>query len=157
MGIVHSIPASSARCLQSENQLSVDRYLVSFKKYVTEHNVWDRVKDLTLVASTMSSEHCKQAYDAIDRDVTRAMLHAENECKRPAGKYAWSPKLWDAGLLARYWYLSLKDIERGKPASLATAALLVRLHELRFPLLTTRVSIAPLCALDGKQPSRPSS
>ena len=37
------------------------------------------------------------------------MLHAEKEARRPAGKYERSPKLCEAGLLARYWHLRLRD------------------------------------------------
>jgi hypothetical protein len=35
----------------------------------------------------------QESYDAIDRDVTRAMLSTEKAVKRPTGKYVWSPKL----------------------------------------------------------------
>jgi hypothetical protein len=60
---------------------------------------------LVLQAANLSADQLQQPYDAIDRDVTRAMLHAEKQAKRPAGKYSWSPKLREVGLLTLYWHL----------------------------------------------------
>ncbi|KAI2502680.1 hypothetical protein MHU86_11805 [Fragilaria crotonensis] len=102
------IAPPKARALRSEDQPSVDRYLESFKQYADDHRLWDRVADLTTVASTLTPEQCKESFDAIDRDVTRGMLHAEKQARRPSGKYAWSPKLREAGLTARYWHLREK-------------------------------------------------
>lgn len=94
MGLVDPIVPTKARVLRLEDQPSVDRYLEAFKRYPDDHHrLWDRVNDLTTAASPMTSAKCKLSFDAIDRDVTRAMLHAEIEARRPAGKYAWSPML----------------------------------------------------------------
>jgi hypothetical protein len=74
---------------------------------------------------------CGLAYDAIDRDITCAMLHAEKLARRPAGKYAWSPKLREAGLMARYWHLRLREIEYGyclRTPILAIKTRLISLH-----------------------------
>ena len=56
----------------------------------------------------------QESYDAIDRDVMRAMLSAEKAAKRPTGKYVWSPKLREHGLLTRYWRLRLRVLECGR-------------------------------------------
>ena len=63
------------------------------KEYVAEHNVRERLDALSLVAHTMPQTSRQESYDAIDRDVTCAMLSAEKAAKRPTGKYVWSPKL----------------------------------------------------------------
>ncbi len=126
MGSVDSISPAPARRLNSENQVSVDRYLAAFKKYADDHNIDERVTALVNIAASLSTSQCKQSYDAIDRDITRAMLHAEKEAKRPAGKYAWSPKLREAGLLARYWHMRLKEIESG---SSSRSSVLARLRQ----------------------------
>jgi hypothetical protein len=55
----------------------------------------------------------QESYDAIDRDVTRAMLSAKKAAKRPTGKYVWPPKLREHGLLTRYWRLHLHELECG--------------------------------------------
>jgi hypothetical protein len=56
--------------------------------------------------STLPLAQCVLGYDSIDPDTTPAMLHAKKLARRPAGKYAWSPKLQEAGLLAQYWHLA---------------------------------------------------
>ncbi len=110
MGAVHGIPPAQSRRLQYENPLSVERYLEAFTQYEKDHNIHQRIHDLKAAASSMPVERCTSCYDAIDRDVTRAMLHAEKQSKRTA----WSPNLRNAGLVAQYWHLRLKAIERGK-------------------------------------------
>jgi hypothetical protein len=103
MGSVDTIAPAKARALRSEDQPSVDRYLEAFKQYADDHRLWDRVNNLTTMASTLTSAQCKVRFDAIVRGVTKVMLHAEKQTRCPAGKYAWSPKLREAGLIARYW------------------------------------------------------
>ena len=39
------------------------------------------------------------------------MLSAEKAAKRPTGKYVWSPKLREHGLLTWYWRLRLRELE----------------------------------------------
>jgi hypothetical protein len=60
------------------------------------------------------------------------MLHAEKEAKRPSGKYAWSPKLPEAGLLARYWNLRLKELDSGISLTSAICRLQQRLRSLHI-------------------------
>ena len=121
MGTVDAILPAPARGLNSENQISVDRYLEALKQYLSDHKIESRVNDLITVAPSLTTLQCKASYDVIDRDITRAMLHAEKEAKRPSGKYAWSPKLREAGLLARYWHLRLKALDSGKPSNVLSA------------------------------------
>jgi hypothetical protein len=133
MGSVDHISNAKTRELRSEDQPSVDRYLEAFKKY-DDHRLWARVAALTIVASTMTSLQRKDSFDAIDRDVTRAMLHAEKEARRPAGKYAWSHKLREAGLLARHWHLRLRECEKNICLRSPIASLLVKIHSLCIAL-----------------------
>ena len=134
MGNVVDIPSAAGRRLQSENPLSVDRYLSAFKQYATDHNIWTREQELITVSLSLTSDQCKACYDPIDRDVTRAMLHAEKRAKRPTGKYAWSPKLRELGLVTRYWHLRLKATEHGLDLRSAIRALATRIRELQIPL-----------------------
>ena len=134
MGAVDSITPARARGLRSEDQPSVDRYLAAFKTYADDHNLWDRIDDLVTVASTLTPLQCKESFDVIDRDVTRGMLHAEKQAKRPSGKYAWSPKLREAGLLARYWHLRLREVEKDCCLKIPIAALLLRIKSLNIDL-----------------------
>jgi hypothetical protein len=135
MGAVDAIITAPSRGLHSENQVSVDRYLEALKKYFADHKIDNRVRDLKTVASSLTTSQCKESYDVIDRDVTRAMLHAEKEAKRPSGKYEWSPKLREAGLLARYWNLRLKELDGGAQMSSVLSRLRQRIHSLHIKLV----------------------
>ena len=79
LGKVCDIPPASSRRLQYENPLSVDLHIEAFRQYEMEHNIYQRIADLTAVAFSMPIERCKACYDAIDRNITRAMLHAEKK------------------------------------------------------------------------------
>jgi hypothetical protein len=103
------------------------------KEYVAEHNVRERFDDaLLLVAHTMPPTSQQASYDAIDRDVTRAMLSAEKAAKRPTGKYVWSPKLIEHGLLTRYWRLRLRELESRRQFRYQRKALQARLDSFRI-------------------------
>ena len=134
MGAVDKITPSKARVLRSDDQPSVDRYLAAFTKYAEDHHLWDRVKELTILAPSLPTDVCKQNFDAIDRDVTRGMLYAERQAKRPSGKFAWSPKLREAGLLARYWNLRLREVEKASCLHVPLTALTARLKLLNITL-----------------------
>jgi hypothetical protein len=111
LGQVDTITPHANRRLTSEDPISTDKYLKVLKEYVAEHNVHERLDTLLLVAHTMPPTSRQASYDAIDRDFTRAMLSAEKAAKRPTGKYVWSPKLREHGLLTRYWRLRLRELE----------------------------------------------
>ena len=143
LGPVAPIVSSSARRLNSEDQPAVDRYLEAFRQYATDHNLWSRVNDLATIAASLPVSQCKLRFDAIDRDVTRAMLYAEKQSRRPAGKYAWSPKLREAGLLARYWNLRLREIDRGICLRVPISALSKRLRKLGLSVIDDHTSDAP--------------
>ena len=133
LGSVGPIAPFAARGINSEDQPSVDRYIAAFLEYIKDHNLRQRVTELVVNAPFMPSQHCKDCFDAIDRDVTRGMLHAEKMAKKPSGKYAcWSPKLWEAGLLARYWHLRLREAEKGSSLSIALARLMQRIKTLNI-------------------------
>ncbi len=132
MGPISSIVPSKARRLRSEDPTSVDKYVEAFTQCAANHNLWQRVNDLALVASSLTVVQCKSGYDALDRDIMRAMLHAEKCAKRPSGKYSWSPKLREAGLMTRYWHLRLREIEHGYRLRIPILAIQTRLTVLHF-------------------------
>ena len=135
LGPVAKIVPPTGRRLNSEDQPSVDRYMEAFRQYADDHHLWRRVKELSTIAFSLPVSQCKACFDAIDRDVTRAMLHAERLSRRPSGKYAWSPKLREAGLRARYWHLRLRELENaGCCLRAPIAALSTRFQKLGLSL-----------------------
>jgi hypothetical protein len=144
MGPMAAILPAHSRRLCSEDQPSVDRYIAAFNVYADSHNLWQRVDDLAVVASSLSTEYCQMEFDAIDRDITRAMLHAEKLAKRPSGKYAWSSKLREAGLVTRYLPLRPREVEHHCNFRASILALKTRLHFLNFSVaddLSSDISI----------------
>ena len=111
LGQVDRITPHANRRLKSEDPVTTDKYLEVLKEYVAEHNVRERLDALLLVAHTMPQTTRQASYDTIDRDVTCVMLSAEKAAKRPTGKYVWSPKLREHGLLTWYWQLRLRELE----------------------------------------------
>ena len=132
MGTVDKIAPLQARGIRLDDQPSVDRYLAAFQTYADEHNIWKRVSELVTVAPSMPARAVKDCYDAIDRDVTRGMLHAEKLAKRITGKYAWSPKLCKAGLIARYWNLRLREVQKGIDLRVAIDQVVKRIKSLNI-------------------------
>jgi hypothetical protein len=117
MGSVENIVPSQARGLNSEDQPAVDKYLDAFKKYATDHNIWSRVKDLQTVAPFMTTEQVKDSFDTTGRDVTL---------------FAWSPKLREAGLTTRFWYLRRREVDGAKGLAIALKGVLNRLQTLNI-------------------------
>jgi hypothetical protein len=140
MGPTSAITSSKARLLRSEDQAAADKYIAAFHQYADDHNIWNRVNELATVASTLSMTQCALGYDAIDCDITRAMLHADELARRPSGKYAWSPKLRKAGLLARYWRLCLREVEHGHCLRAPILAIKTRLKSLKLNIVDDDLS-----------------
>jgi hypothetical protein len=109
LGQVDNIVRQANRQLNSEDPIATDLYLAAFKKYADDHDICGRLDDLKVVINSMTLERVRECYNSIDRDITRAMLHAEKTAKRPSGKYVWSPELRKHGLLTRYWRLRLRN------------------------------------------------
>lgn len=64
--------------------------------------------------------------------------------KRPSGKFAWSPKLREVGLVTRYWHLRLRDLETNYSLCIQISALRRRLTTLGCSVvddLTSDISI----------------
>jgi Reverse transcriptase (RNA-dependent DNA polymerase) len=128
LGQVDNIVRQANRQLNSEDPISTDLYLEAFKKYADDHDVCGRLDDLKVVLSSMPLDRVRDCYNAIDRDVTRAMLHAEKVAKRPSGRYVWSPELRKHGLLTRYWRLRLRNIP------ISQISISIQIHQLRIRL-----------------------
>ena len=114
MGQVDNIVRQANRQLNSEDPIATDLYLEAFKKYSDSHDICGRLDDLKLVLNSMTLNRVRECYNSIDRDITRAMLHAEKVSKKPSGKYVWSPELRKHGLLTRYWRLRLRNSPTSK-------------------------------------------
>jgi hypothetical protein len=136
LGQVDNIIRQANRQLKSEDPLVADLYLEAFKAYADNHDICGRLADLKLVLHSMTLTRVRECYEAIDRDVTRGMLHAEKAAKKPSGKYVWSPELRKHGLLTRYWRLRLRKVTTGQPY------LSLQIHQLRLRLSQLSIDVS---------------
>jgi hypothetical protein len=135
MGQVDNIARHANRQLHSEDPIATDLYITAFKKYADDHDICGRLDDLRLIIHSMTLHRIRECYNSIDRDITRAMLHAEKTAKKPSGKYVWSPELRKHGLLSRYWRLRLRNTTT--PQSLLT----IQIHQLRSRLVQLNIHL----------------
>ena len=83
------------------------------KENYETHNIFERLKELCIEIKgrTNLTRHKKMKYEALDRDIYRSCLNAEKESKKiNNGKYWWSPKLDQAGMILQYWQRRKKDV-----------------------------------------------
>jgi hypothetical protein len=133
--------APQFRQLQLDDPRIAEEYRKSVHKHFTNHNIYKRVQNIAARGKkedwTMEDD---DLYEAIDRDITRSMLSATNQCNlRKMHTEPWSPTIGLATNAINYWdvrikhkgdrnpisgvlkyYLSLSDVEAGahdKPLS----------------------------------------
>jgi hypothetical protein len=135
LGQVDNIVRQANRQLNSEDPITTDLYLAAFKKYADDHDICGRLDDLKLVIHSMTLHRVRECYNSIDRDMTRAMLHAEKTARKPSGRYVWSPELRKHGLLTRYWRLRLRQ------AAAPHLQLSTQLHQLRTRLTQLNITL----------------
>ena len=130
------IESSSTRALNSGNPAKVDKYNEEMTKYYEDHKIFDRMTRLKQQSTRMSRKQVRRRLNALDRDMGRAMLHAENQLRVPPRKYAWSPELRKAGLLLRYWKSCLADFYQESDSHRTHASIQQRLqqHDRRYQL-----------------------
>ena len=116
--------AKNARRLQSANLQAKGNYILSFHKYCEKHNVFKRVTDLE------DNPHPSwRRAEALDRDITRAMLHAEKTC-RHLGTDPWSPTLQKARQKVEILKLSISSIRNNRDYSKQITRLLINYADL---------------------------
>ena len=107
----HDIDSPTSRKLKSTHPKSVDAYVKQLLLNFGEHNIFERVEKLWMELEkrvTMTQIHMVK-YEAIDRDIYRLCVNAENCLKSNRhGKYVWSPALDAAVNVVYYWKMRLK-------------------------------------------------
>ena len=135
--------AKRYRRLQSANLTAKGNYILSFHKYCDKHNVFQRITDLEadLTPSWRRAE-------ALDRDITRAMLHAEKTC-RNLGTDPWSPTLQKARQKVEIFKLAISSIRNHRDYTPQINRLMVKYVDLlevptTLSLLKTAFRLAQL-------------
>jgi hypothetical protein len=115
-GCPTAIEGSVARLLRSNHPKQLSKYKCKLWDRLTNQNIFNRVqKLLSIPKGSWTPAHTKEQ-EAIDRELTEAMLQAEKEACRKRN-LPWSPALKKATLVVAYWKIALggfmnnKDVE----------------------------------------------
>jgi hypothetical protein len=102
-----SLPAQRFRHLQLEDLRFATEYRRILHQQFIHHNVFFWIKEQTESSKSGVWTMVQYSnYEALDRDITRAMLHAESVCLLKH-KHAtlWSPEIGHTTITLRYWDL----------------------------------------------------
>ena len=101
----------SGRGFQSNDRKAAATYLRAFYDHITEHDIINRIR--TLIKHD-SPDH--ETAEAIDREITRAGKHAENQCRRRRRDY-WNVDLHLAKLRLSVWIQYRRRTTRKLPTN----------------------------------------
>ena len=113
--------APSSRLLKSTDARAVKKYVTKLKENYETHNIYNRLKTLCmeLDGRTNITKFQTEQYEALDRDIYRSCLNAEKESKKlNNGRYWWSPKLDQAGIILQYWQRRKKHFRNAQETEL---------------------------------------
>jgi hypothetical protein len=102
------------RKLTTKHPKKVEKYLEVLRDKFLSHNVEERSITLYDKANNTNAGWTpidQARYNALDRDITRAMLTAEKHCGGKTHSTPWSPTLTRAGKTVQYWNLRRKQIK----------------------------------------------
>jgi exonuclease III len=90
-GPLSPLQPPSSRDINSKTLVDNPKYVTTLNKYFEDHRIFERIAAMT------NSPYNFEQIEALDRDITRGMLHAGSKCKR-GQQFPWSPKLLQAQL-----------------------------------------------------------
>jgi hypothetical protein len=103
------LSAQRLRQLQLEDPIVATAYRKAIHQKFIHHSVFCQIKEQS--ESSKSGEWNRaheSTYEALDRDITRAMLHAESVCLlKNKHNTPWSPDIGRATSSIRYWDLNI--------------------------------------------------
>jgi hypothetical protein len=102
--------AQRLRQLQLEDPKVATEYRKVLHQKFIHHSVFRRIKEQSeSIKSGEWNMAQESTYEALDRDITRAMLHAESVCLlQHKHNIPWSPSIGRATSSIRYWDLCIK-------------------------------------------------
>jgi hypothetical protein len=105
-----TLPAQRFRQLQLEDPRVATEYRRILHQQFVHHNIFRRIKEQSESSKSGEWNMVQESkYEALDRDITRAMLHAESVCLlKYKDDTPWSPAIGSATSSIRYWDLRIK-------------------------------------------------
>jgi hypothetical protein len=107
---METLPAQRLRQLQLEDPRVATAYRKALHRQFIHHSVFHRIKEQSKSSKSGEWNIAQESkYEALDRDITRAMLHAESICLlKHNHNTPWSPAIGRAKSSIRYWDLRIK-------------------------------------------------
>ncbi len=105
--------ASEARKLQSKRPDRVGRYKSNLWRFLRAHKVKERAEKLFQQRHHPSKTFHKKL-EALDRDVTRAMLSAKKQLGHYPFDHLWSPEVQEAYFHVRFWQLMVSQLRTSR-------------------------------------------
>jgi len=104
-------PTAPTQChLHRRNPSQCAKYLLLVKGYLTYHNVFPRLVNLTnMVSAKFPLVELIAAYESLDCDITAAELTAEKRTSKSNYGYPWSPTLMALGQDFKFWKCRCSD------------------------------------------------
>ena len=106
----------SHRHLTSHIPKHVHAYKVAVHRYFVKHRVYQRVEELRENPRNLPATRLQENYEALDRDITSAMLAAEKSLKCKS-HLPWSPALKHAVDRVHYWAAIIRCSRNQKDAT----------------------------------------
>jgi hypothetical protein len=105
-----TLPAQRLRQLQLEDPRVATEYRKVLHQQFIHHSVFRLIKEQSESSKSGEWNIAQESkYEVLDRDITRAMLHAESVCLlKPKHNTPWSPSIGRATSSIRYWDLHIK-------------------------------------------------
>ena len=101
------------RLLRINNPTQCQQYIKLVKNYFSQHKVEERSNHLhTLSQTNTPVESLSLYYDALDRDITKALLHAEKRSAKASYGSPWSPTLMQKGQELIFWKHRCSDFRQ---------------------------------------------
>jgi hypothetical protein len=99
----HLPPAQFRKLKQDDPRIS-DAYRCALHKQFEQHNVYRKVKKISIRSESAECNIAYKAkYEGVDREIGRAMEHAQNVCStRKLHTATWSKSIWRATHAIRY-------------------------------------------------------
>ncbi len=137
-----------ARKLQSTRPARVWKYKQILWKLLEAHRVKERVREIFLQRHDPPADF-QQRINAIDRDITRAMLSAEKRLGHYPLEHAWSPEVQSRYLLVRLWQLVVSQTRTGRDMSAQ-----IRRYERQMDEIPEYRSITFKCAKEALESAK---
>ena len=111
-GDQENIPPESRRAFTSKHPKQTMKYKQSLDSLFHSRGVWTRLQKLDELPPEQSD--ATVLLNSLDKEITNCMLAAAKRCRRKDLWTPWSPAIWEAGMICRFWGLMESCLVTGR-------------------------------------------